>query len=502
MDRRSNEGSIHGLRGRPKAAAAFGPLNGMMAGVFARIRAEPAVVVAAVAVAYLLAAAHVLPTAVSAGAALLLAAPALLTGAAAAAAPPRWRARRLLLAAAAGCALAGGLELGTRLRHAGGGAGLPLAVVDELHGVLVRDDRPRGAAAGYRVAVDRVASTRLAAQGSARFTVDLTLPVAGSERGYRGRRVVVSGVALHGQAPGRIAVSGGGQLALATYVGPLAAARARARAAVERMVLDQGGPGAALLLALLLGDRHHLRAEEVEAFRRAGALHLLALSGLHVGLVYALAATVGRGLGTAALLLAPRWQRLWLAMAAMVGVGAVFLYVELAGARPSLARATVMLALARLAAGTGRPTRSLNVLALSAIVVVATDPRAVRELSFQLSYAALLGILLLGPWISRRLPASLPPALRSAVGMAVGAQAATLPLVLAVFGRVHPIGVVAGLIMVPYTALFLWGGIACVAAAELSRGALQPVTHDTLHLLYSGLTMLNELFGQAPGIRW
>ncbi len=474
----------------------------MMAGVFAHTRAEPALVVAAAAVAYLLAAAHVLPATVSVGAALLLAAPALLTAAAAVAAPARWRGRWLLLAAAAGCALAGGLELGTRLWHAGGGAGLPLAVVDQLHGVLVRDDRPRGAAAGYRVAVDRVASTRLAAQASARFTAELTLSVAGSERGYRGRRVVVSGVTLHGRAPGRIAVSGGGQLTLASYVGPVAAVRARARAAVERMVLDQGGPGAALLLALLLGDRHHLRAEEVEAFRRAGALHLLALSGLHVGLVYALAAALGRGLGTAGMLLAPRWQRGWLALAAAVGVGAVFLYVELAGTRPSLARATVMLALARLAAGAGRPTRSLNVLALSAIVVVATDPRAVQELSFQLSYAALFGILQLGPWTARRLPGWLPPALRSAVGMAVGAQAATLPLVLAVFGRVHPIGVVSGLVMVPYTALFLWSGIACLALSELSRGAMQPLTHDLLHLLYSGLTMLNDLFGQVPGIRW
>ena len=473
-----------------------------MAGGFTRNRAEPALVVAAAAVAYLLAAARVLPDAVSAVAALLLAAPALLTAAAAVAAPVRWRGRWLLLAAAAGCALAGGLELGARMRHAGGGAGLPLDVVDELHGVLARDDRPQGAAARYRVAVDRVVSTGLAAQGSARFMVDLTLAGSGSERGYRGRRVVVRGVTLHGQAPGGIAVSGSGRLTLASYVGPVAAARARARAAVERMVLDQEGPGAALLLALLLGDRHHLRAEEVEAFRRAGALHLLALSGLHVGLVYALAATLGRGLGTAAVLLVPRWQRGWLALAAAFGVCAVFLYVELAGTRPSLARATVMLALARLATGAGRPTRSLNVLALSAIVVVATDPRAVRELSFQLSYAALFGILQLGPWISRRLPAVLPPALRSAVGMAVGAQAATLPLVLAVFGRVHPIGVVSGLVMVPYTALFLWGGIACVAGTELSRGALQPVTHEVLQLLYSGLTMLNELFGQVPGIRW
>ena len=473
----------------------------MMAGVFPRNRAEPAVVVAAVAVAYLLAAARVLPGAVSAGAALLLALPALLTAAAAVAAPARWRGRRLLLAAAAGCAMAGGLELGTRLRHAGGGAGLPPAAVDELHGVLARDDRPYGAAGVYRIAVDRVVSSRMAAEASARFTVDVTLPAAASERGYRGRRVVLSGVTLHVSAPGRIRASGG-QLTLASYAGAAAATRARARAAVERMILDQGGPGAALLLALLLGDRHHLRAEEVEAFRRAGALHLLALSGLHVGLVYALAAAVGGGLSMAGMLVAPRWQRAWLALAAVLGVGAVFLYVELAGTRPSLARATMMLALARLAAGMGRRPRSLNVLALSAIVVVTTDPPAVHELSFQLSYAALFGILQLGPWISRRLPAWLPPGLRFTLGMAVGAQGATLPLVLAVFGRVHPIGVASGLVMVPYTALFLWIGIACVALYALSEGAVQPVTHQILHLLYSGLTMLNDLFGQAPGIRW
>ena len=488
---------------RIKAAPVFGPLNQVMAGVFSSDRVEPPVVVAAVAVAYLLAAARVLPGAVSAAAALLLAVPALLLGAAVAVTPARWRGRRLLLAAAAGCVLAGGLELGTRLRHAGDGAGLPLAAVDELHGVLARDDRPYGAAPAYRLAVERVGSTRLAAQASARFTVDLTVSAATGERGYRGRRVVVRGVTLYDAAPGRGWAAGRGrQVALASYTGAAAAARAAARGAVERLILDQGSPAAALLLALLLGDRHHLPAEEVEAFRRAGALHLLALSGLHVGLVYALAAAVGRGLTMAGMAVAPQWQRLWVALAAVVGVGAVFLYVELAGARPSLARATTMLALARLAAGVGRRPRSLNVLALSAIVVVATDPPAVHELSFQLSYAALLGILLVGPWIARRLPGWLPPVLRSAVGMAVGAQAATLPLVLAVFGRVHPIGMLSGLVLVPCTALFLWTGIACLALSVLSEGAFQPLTRDILHLLYSALTMLNDLFGQAPGIRW
>ena len=86
--------------------------------------------------------------------------------------------------------------------------------------------------------------------------------------------------------------------------------------------------------------------------------------------------------------------------------------------------------------------------------------------------------------------------------MAAGAQLATLPLVLATFGRAHPIGLVSGLVLVPCTALFLWAGIGAVALSALSGGALDPLTRVPLHLLYSALAMLNSLFGLAPGVRW
>ena len=274
------------------------------------------------------------------------------------------------------------------------------------------------------------------------------------------------------------------------------------RSRLEQLILDLRGPSSALLAAVLLGDRHHLTAEQVAGFRRAGALHLLALSGLHVGLVYLLAVSVGRALAVAGMAVAPRWQRGWVAAAGLLGVAAVFLYVELAGARPSLARATTMLALARLAAAAGRHPGAVNVLALSALVLVATDPRSVHELSFQLSYAALLGILLAGPALARRLPGVLPPGARAAAGMAAGAQLATLPLVLATFGRAHPIGLLSGLVLVPCTALFLWAGIGALALSALTGGALDPLTRVPLHLLYSALAMLNSLFGHAPGVRW
>ena len=472
------------------------------------VRITPAIAAAVAGVPYLLAAGRLLPAALSSGQALLLGVPAFCFAAAALVLAGGGVIRRLLLAAAAGCVLAGGAELGERIAGAGAGAGLPMDQVDELHGVLVEDASPRNAGVSYLVAVRQVGSGRRDARASARFVALVTLPAEAAERAYRGRRVTVGAVVPFGTgagrrpAPGRPVHARAKELSLGAYESHFAAWRAALRYRLERLILNLGEPPAALLAAVLLGDRHHLTAEQVAGFRRAGALHLLALSGLHVGLVYLLAVSAGRGLALAGMAAAPRWQRGWAAAAVLLGVGAVFLYVELAGGRPSLARATTMLALARLAAAAGRQPGSVNVLALSALVIVATDPRSVHELSFQLSYAALLGILLVGPPVARRLPALLPPAARAACGMAVGAQLATLPLVLATFGRAHPVGVVSGLVLVPCTALFLWAGIGAVALSALSGGALDPVVRVPLHLLYSALTMLNSLFGHAPGVRW
>ena len=467
------------------------------------IRVTPALAAAVAAVPYLLAAERLLPAALNAGTVLLLGCPAIGLAAAALVLAGGGTIRRLLLAAAAGCILAGGAELGQRIAGAGAGAGLPLDQVDELHGVLLQDGSRYDAGVRYRIAVQQVGSERLDARASARFVALVTVPAEVAGRGYRGRRVTIGRAVLFNAAGGRLpAVGRAAEVSLADYASRVAAARATARTRLEQLILDQRGPAAALLAAVLLGDRHHLSAEQVAGFRRAGALHLLALSGLHVGLVYLLAVSAGRGVALAGMAVAPRWQRGWVAAAGVLGVVAVFLYVELAGARPSLARATTMLALARLAAAAGRRPGSVNVLALSALMIVATDPRSVHELSFQLSYAALLGILLAGPPLARRLPGLLPPGARAAAGMAVGAQLATLPLVLATFGRAHPIGVVSGLVLVPCTALFLWTGIGALVLSALSGGALDPFTHVPLHLLYSALTMLNNVFGQAPGVRW
>ena len=76
----------------------------------------------------------------------------------------------------------------------------------------------------------------------------------------------------------------------------------------------------------------------------------------------------------------------------------------------------------------------------------------------------------------------------------------TLPLVLAAFGSARPIGALAGVLLVPLTALFLATGVLAALAAVVSGGASLLATEEVLRLLYSALVAVNRMFGLVPGI--
>ena len=94
----------------------------------------------------------------------------------------------------------------------------------------------------------------------------------------------------------------------------------------------------------------------------------------------------------------------------------------------------------------------------------------------------------------------LPPALRGALGVAVGAQLFTFPLVLHSFGAVRPVGAVAGLLLIPLTALFLLGGALATVVDAVSGGASRAVSEPLPGVLYSALVGINRMFGAVPGI--
>jgi competence protein ComEC len=232
--------------------------------------------------------------------------------------------------------------------------------------------------------------------------------------------------------------------------------------------MDAGLPprAADLLGALLLGARGRLPDEDEEAFRVAGVAHLLALSGFNVAI---LAAGGWWLLGLARV--RPAWRYLLL-------VPAVGFYVLVGGAQVSLVRAGIMFAILGLfwmLWERGWVLRKwldpLQGLAAAAIVALTIWPWSALDTGFQLSFLATAGIIVFLPgWTGSALRRRLPRWVRwlaDTVAVTLCAQAGAVPVIGTVFGYVAPYGVLANLVLVPWTSVILWAGILLVVLAAL-----------------------------------
>ena len=268
--------------------------------------------------------------------------------------------------------------------------------------------------------------------------------------------------------------------------------------------LDEApGPGALLARALVFGDARRVPPEWRTGLRRAGLSHLLAVSGLHVGL-----------------LLGGFW---WLSGAlpsrvAAVGAVAVLLFYGcLVGPRPSLLRASAMALLLILSLALERPPQALNSLCAALLVILAFDPPAAFDLGFQLSFLATAGILVLAPRLLKwwRRPASAGQAgpamaglraLTVALAATIAAQLATLPVTAVEIGVLTPFSPLFNLAFVPLTAVTLGASLAWVGLAFLaSVPVLGEIAGAGARLLQELLDLLSLPFAslaQLPAGAW
>jgi len=158
-------------------------------------------------------------------------------------------------------------------------------------------------------------------------------------------------------------------------------------------LIDSAGGGAtgAVLKALIIGDRTQITPQMRQAFNRAGVGHLLAISGLHIGIV----ATVSFVLFQA--LLVRIRPLLWRAgtrkTAALLSLLPVFIYGLIAGFSPSTQRAVIMVAIFLLTYLFESEQDPLNSLSLAALLILVADPPSLFSISFQLSFSAVFAII-------------------------------------------------------------------------------------------------------------
>lgn len=273
-------------------------------------------------------------------------------------------------------------------------------------------------------------------------------------------------------------VSGDGQSTGLWLAGLRLSLADRIRAAVP-------GTAGAVAAALIVGDRSAIPEETIAAMRDSGLAHLLAISGLHIGLV---AAILFFGLRFLLALIEPMALRLPIKkLAAACAFAGAFFYLFMAGATVPTQRAFMMTGIVLVAVLLDRRAISLRLVAWAAMLVLALQPESLMGPSFQMSFAAVLALVavyeyLRGPWRRWRAGGGrLRRVWLYLAGLAVStlvAGTATGVIALHHFGRVSPYSLVANMVAIPIAAFWImpWAVIACVLMPfGLERFALEPM---------------------------
>jgi competence protein ComEC len=246
--------------------------------------------------------------------------------------------------------------------------------------------------------------------------------------------------------------------------GQLDQVRSRAEAALGAGTTAEA---ASLLRGFVLGQDDRIDAATVEEFKDSGLAHLLAVSGQNVALLAVLATAA------LALLGVPVRSRLaWI-------LALIAIYVPVAGAGASIQRAGVMGAAGIVAALAGRPRSRWYALLLAACATLGLDPRASADIGWQLSFAAVGGILLGSRPMAGLIAGGARGwrrALADAVALTVAATLATAPLMAHHFGTVSLVSLPANLVALPAVAPVMWLGMLAAAAGQLSWLPVEPLT--------------------------
>ena len=217
----------------------------------------------------------------------------------------------------------------------------------------------------------------------------------------------------------------------------------------------------ALWRALLLADRRGLHPAATDRVRELGFAHLLALSGLHVGVVVGVLAW---GLS--------RWGR----GALLSAVPILLVWTWLAGGGPSMVRAVVMVSLIALGRWRRRHVTIEDVLAACACLEIAVRPQVLGGIGWWLSYAATLAIVRALPILAGR------PRIVQGLGVSVVAQLGTLPWILDAFGRLPVLSAVVLLVVGPVFTVVLALGGAAAALALLGVPGAAPLASLGAHV--------------------
>ncbi len=241
---------------------------------------------------------------------------------------------------------------------------------------------------------------------------------------------------------------------------------------------------AGVLKAVLFGDEGAMSEDFKTKLNQAGLRHIVAISGMNI--------TIIASILMAAFLKMGLWRRHAFSFAAL----AIFFFVFMIGAPPSAMRAAIFGVFARFQEIIGRLSNAINITLFAAILMLTLNPLALRwDLSFQLSFLAVLGLIIFTPMFMRifkRVPDKF--ILRDTLAMTFAAQLATLPLLISSFNSFSIITPLSNILIVPLLPAITIAGV-LLAVLNLFIPALAVILAIPLLLVMKFIYFITELFG-------
>jgi len=230
---------------------------------------------------------------------------------------------------------------------------------------------------------------------------------------------------------------------------------AKARMQLLKMMKNSGvsGDEYSVAAAILLGNSDYLDQELRQKYSGSGTMHILAVSGLHVGIIYLILFYL---LGFLSKIPHGRLIR------SIIVVFAIWIYALITGLSPSVTRAATMFSFVSMGEIFKRRTPIFNTLAASACFILIFNPFLIQEIGFQLSYLAVLGIVVTQPGIYRMLnfKNKIADKIWGLICVSIASQIATFPLALFYFHQFPVYFIISNLLVIPISYVIMMLGVA------------------------------------------
>ena len=253
-------------------------------------------------------------------------------------------------------------------------------------------------------------------------------------------------------------------------------ARAKVLAVLRKNISDTSA--ISIAEALLIGYRDDLDKDLVQAYSNTGVVHIIAISGLHIAMIY----------GLIVFFMKPFYKKKWIKwVKPCIVLIVIWAFTCIAGAAPSILRSAIMFSFIVIGEAFGKRVNIYNNLAASAFAILLFNPYSLWDVGFQLSYAAVLSIVIFSKQVAHWLYFSnkLLRSLWQLCAVTISAQILTLPFILFYFHQFPGLFIVTNLVVVPLSGFILYAELLLLIVAPLH--SLATITGNLIRVLINSM---------------